>query len=66
VEHMRLIGVLRAALAAIGGVGIDLPALRAERFEQSRRYPEWRSFKKTRGRRDASLRSRSNRRKAAK
>jgi hypothetical protein len=31
---------------------------------QTRRYPEWRSLRKTRGRRDASLKARANRRKA--
>jgi hypothetical protein len=31
---------------------------------ETRRYPEWRSLRKTRGAKDASLRSRSNRRKA--
>lgn len=38
-------------------------AIKAELL--TRRYPEWRSRRKTRGRRDRSLKQRGNRRKAA-
>jgi hypothetical protein len=55
-----------AALAAIGHMNLAgaAPVMQLEKHE-TRRYPEWRSRRKTREHRDASQRERSNRRKAA-
>lgn len=55
----QMISALMALGASAPRAAIAAPGIRA------RRYPEWRSRRKTRGRRDASLRSRGNRRKAA-
>jgi len=48
-------------LSAIGSLGLTplVPQL-----NETRRYPEWRSKRKTKGAKDKSLNSRSNRRKA--
>ena len=58
----------RAMLAAIAALGRSVSRCqllaKAAEMEHSLYYPEWRSKRKTRGRRDASLRNRSNRRKA--
>lgn len=43
---------------------VSIPASLTEGAQgNTNRYPEWRSRRKTRGRRDASLKERSNRRK---
>jgi hypothetical protein len=67
---MRVSSVMNAVRALIAsGAAVDVRAVRGVttggRMETSLRYPEWRSVRKTCGRRDASLRSRSNRRKGA-
>lgn len=49
-----------AAVAALSNSSSQASVMSKE----TRRYPEWRSRRKTRGQRDASMRSRSNRRKA--
>jgi len=45
--------------------GLRMQALGALAALNARRYPEWKSVRKTRGAKDVSQRSRSNRRKGA-
>ena len=60
----KLKAMLKAAIALGSRRAIPIAAsVHAAEHEETRRYPEWHSRRKTRGRRDASLRSRSNRRK---
>lgn len=65
---MRLASVLAVVRSLMDAGRKMSPAVLAtirQGHQTSRRYPEWRSARKTRGQRDASLRARSNRRKAA-
>ncbi len=61
-----VVSAVRAMLAAGQAVSTGAVSAMVERENQtSPRYPEWQSTRKTRGRRDASQRERSNRRKAS-
>jgi len=65
---MRLASVFAAVRSLMAAGRAVSPAALATMIGAgtvARGYPEWRSARKTRGRRDASLLTRSNRRKAA-
>jgi hypothetical protein len=60
-----LLGVVRSLLAQGRAVSPAVLATIGRGVETTRRYPEWHSARKIRGRHDASLVLRSNRRKGA-
>jgi hypothetical protein len=63
-RHRQMLDFI-SAIGAIGNSANSLMLANAGQHTGStRRYPEWKSTRKTKGKRDASLRSRSNRRKA--